>query len=281
MLALPPFQFAHETDNLTGTPPAALIGTNFTAGANSADGTAVGVIGALAHDVHFLVVGLGGISLATANGQCLVDVLIDPAGGTSWSELIDSLINGFTPVPTAAGISLGNWYYFPLFIKAGSSLGVRARTLHTVDITTGRAVMYALGNPSRPDMWWCGQKVESLGINAATSTGTNVTPGNSGAFGSWTSIGNPTAKRYGHIQMGVNGSDSTATAIGYYWQLGYGSNKLPGSGTFFTSNTTSEVGQRLFTLPMWCDIPAGTQMQVRGTASGTAEPHNVGLYGVY
>lgn len=56
--------FANQVDNLTGTPPTTTVGANFTAGANNADGTSVSVLSALAFDVHYLVVGIGGVSIA-------------------------------------------------------------------------------------------------------------------------------------------------------------------------------------------------------------------------
>lgn len=281
MLILPPFQFANGTDNLTGIPPAATVGTNFAAGASNADGSAVGVLSALAHDVHYLIVGIGGISLAAADSQALLDVLIDRAGGTSWSSLIDDLICGFSPIPAAGTAGIQQWYHFPLWVPAGAALGVQARTAHSANITTGRVVMYAYGGPSRPDMWWCGQAVESLGIDAASSKGTNVTPGNAGTYGSWTTIGTSTA-RYGAVQFGVNGSDGTAANIGYYWQFGHGSTKLPGSPTCYASVSSNEVAARTgFSQPILCDVAGGTIWQARGVASGTAEVFNAAVYGVY
>ncbi len=280
-LILPPFGFAHTTSSLSGTPPAALIGTNFTVGANNADGTPVEVIADLTHDVHYLVLGIGGVNVSAGNGQGLLDVLVDRAGGTSWSSWIDDLVCGHTGTPTAGAIGLTCWYHFPVWLPAGASLAVQCRTRHTANITTGRVVAHAYGNPSRPDMWWCGQGVESLGINAATSQGTDVTPGNTGAWGSWAAIGTSSA-RYGAVQFGLNGSSSAATAIGYYWQLGIGSAQLPGSPTGYSSATTTEVSARAgFNQPIWCDVPSGTEWQVRGTASGTAQVHNLAVYGVY
>lgn len=280
-LILQPFKFNNNVDNLTGTPSSTgVFGTNFTANSNNADGTAVSVLSALAFDVHYLVIALGGINVAGADSQCLLDILVDPAGGTSWTSLIDDLVCGMTPlVTTTSGPEC--IYHFPIFIRAGSSVGVRARTAHNANITTGRVVMWAYGNPSRPDMWWCGQKVESLGINAASSKGTNVTPGNSGSYGSWTTIGTSTA-RYGAVQFQMNGTDGTAAALGYYFQVGVGSTQLPGSPTTGRVLTTSEVGA--ITGPgviIWCDVPASTIWQIRSVCSGTAEVWNGAIYGVY
>jgi hypothetical protein len=273
--------FTSVVDNLTGTAPQAVPGTNFTAAANNADGTAVAVLGALAFDVHYLVIGIGGITLTGANSQALLDVLNDPAGGTAWVSLIDDLVCGFTPIPAGGpNASIQTYYHFPLFVRAGNTIGVRCRTLHTVDITTGRVIIWAYGNPTRPEMWWCGQKVESLGINAASSSGTAVTPGNSGADGTWTTIGVSTGK-YSALQLGLNGSDGTALAIGYYWQVGVGSQRLPGFPTLYGATTTAECTSRSgFCMPMWCDVPSGSTLQVRGSASGTGEIYNLAIYGV-
>ncbi len=275
-----PFRFARETDNLTGTPHLTLPGTNFTAGANSVDGTAVTLLSALAHDVHFLVIGVSGVVLSTADAQALADLLVDPAGGTSWAPLITDLICGFTPVTTNA-IGFGTLYSFPIFIRAGSSVGFRCNTLHTVDITTGRTVIWAYGEPSRPDSWWCGQKVESIGI-VGGSKGTDHTPGASGAFSTFASVGSPTTGRYGALQLGLNGSDNNSSSHSYYWQMGIGSAQIPGTPTMYSAIGAAEQCARVgFGMPIFTDIPSGTQLQVRATADAASpEVHNVGYYGV-
>ncbi len=276
-----PFRFARCSDNLAGVTPAPLLpGANFTAGGLSADGAAVNVLGALAHDVHYLVIALGGINLSVADGQCVADILVDPAGGTSWASLIDDLVCGFTPEPSAT-VSLGLVYHFPVFIRAGSTVGIRANTSHIVDITTGRCVMWAFGEPSRPEAWWCGQKVETIGITGG-SKGTDVVPGSTGAWGSWTDIGGTTSARFGAVQLGLNGVDAVTTARGYHWQLGRGGVLLPGTPTLYSSSGAAEVTSRTgFCMPIFADIAAGTQLQVRSTANTSApETQNVAIYGV-
>lgn len=281
-----PFSFAHCSDNLDGTVPSATPGANFSAGANNAMGSVVSVLGALAHDVHYLVIGLGGISGSALICRALLDVLLDPAGGTSWDTtniFIEKLLCGYDPIPNGGLSSLNRWYHFPVYIKAGTSVGVRAQTSHTAAITSGRCVMYAFGEPSRDDMWWCGQKVESLGINAASSNGTLVTAGSTSVFGSWTNIA-ATGGDYGAVQFangGLQAADTTLTAVAYYWQMGYGGAQLPGSPTIYDSGNTAETMARTGNShPVFCDIPEGTTMQVRGTCSGSPEGQNVALYGV-
>lgn len=274
-----PWGFAYCTDNMTGTPPAALIGTNFTANANNADGTVVSVLSALAHDVHYIEIGLGGINSATLNSASLVDIVVDPAGGTSWANWIDDLVAGYSAIPTAGATGIELWYRFPITLKSGHSIGVRARNASGSNITTGRIVIYAHGHPTAPDMWWSGSKVDSLGINAASSSGTTITPGNTGTWGSWTTIGT-TARRWGALQYAINGSDSSMLALGVHFEIGVGSARLP-MPRQFVSSTSSEISAR--TAPGWipCDIAETTVMQMRGTANTTAENYNAAIYGVF
>lgn len=283
MLILPQsVGFAECTDTMgTGaTPPAGTaVGVGFTAGANNADGTAVTVLSALAHDCHFLVLGINGVSVTNGNGDALADILIDPAGGTSWASLIDDLICGGTTVPAAGGDQCNAWTYWPLWIPAGSSLGIRCRTAHTADITTGRVIAFAFGCPKRPDLWWCGQKVESLGITAASSRGVQVTPGNT-TYSAWTTIGTSTG-RYGAFNFMVNNSDASSLAVNYFWQVGAGSQKLPGTPTLYRTYGTAERGMFAgMNIPFWCDIPDGTTIQARAAGSAATEDFDVGFYGV-
>jgi hypothetical protein len=285
MLIIPPLQFAHCTDNLTSTPPAATIGTQFGTDTLTAnvDGVPRTVIGtALTHDVHYVVIGITGINASGFISNSLTDILYDPAGGTSWSVLIEDLVSGFTAGSTAGTVCFAQYYCFPLWVKAGATFGVTAKTSRGAPgYENGRIGLWLYGEPNRPEMWWCGQKVEGVGVDASTSSGTNITPGNTGAWSSWTNIGSTTNGRYGAIQFGWNGTDSSALGQGSYWQIGFDSVQLAGSPTMFISTSTAEVSARCPFGPIWTDIPAGKQLQVRATSSGAAEANNVALYGVY
>lgn len=271
--------FSDCTDNMTGTPPAVLTGTNFTAGANSTDSTVAPVLAALSHDVHYLVIGVGGVNGSNVDSTALLDVMVDPAGGTSWTAWINDLVVGYTASPGAGQPFLSLWYHFPIFLLAGNSVGVRAKTTHTSNITAGRVGVWAFGEPQRPDMWWCGSQVEMLGFSAG-SKGTSVTPGASGTYGSWTTIGTSTA-RYQALQFQINGEDAAGTALGYYWQVGAGSQQLRGTPTIHTCASTAETMGRVPPGPIFCDVPPSTTLQMRATASGAGPAaQDVAVYGV-
>lgn len=273
--------WAYCTDNLTATPDAALPGTTVPSGSGNADGTTTQILAALAHDVCYLVIGIGGMGATTTgeDNSCLLDVLIDPAGGTAWASFIDDLICGYHSTQIAGRDSLNVWYHFPVWIKDGTAIAVRCRK-NGATSNNGQVVMYAFGGPKNPSMWWCGRKVESLGINASTSKGTAVTPGASGSY-SWTNIGTST-RRYGAIQVGIGGSDSSMQAKGFKWQIGVNSARLGGTPTIYTSDSTSEICQRAgMCMPIFKHVKAGTTLQVGGACSTTApEAHDCAIYGV-
>lgn len=284
-LILPPWYFARCSDNQASTPVAEpSFGVTVTTGVSNADGSAVEILPALAHDVHRLVINVAGTGLtATATGT-LLDILRDPAGGSSWATFIDDLTCGYLVNNTTTnnqGISAAAYFDFPIFIPAGTSLGAQGRTEHSVARDV-RVSVWAFGEPSRPEMWWCGQGVESLGASPSTSKGTTVSPGASGSWGSWTSIGSPTSHRYGALLLALNGSDSNALSRSYYWQPGYGSTPLSGWPTNIIIGGAAE--QFAYVRPggpAFCDIAVGTQLQVRGICNSTTEDWDLMLYGVY
>jgi hypothetical protein len=213
------------------------------------------------------------------NNTGLMDVLIDRAGGTSWGSFIDDLLYGHGSIQ-AANVGTSHWYHFPVRVPAGSTLAVRARK-QGATINAARVVMYLYGQPKRPDLWWCGANVESLGITAASSKGTAFTPGNTGAWSTPASIGT-SSRRYGAVQFSACVDSTTATAIGYYYQMTTSSAQWPGTPTQYRTYNTSEAGSTTgYNSPIFCDIPASTQLYMRGTASGTAVAHTGAIYGVY
>lgn len=279
-LIIKPPSWGHCTTNLTGT-PSGNLGTNLTAAANNVDGTAVSFIANLTHDVEYLVIGASAVSTAGANSSALLDILVDPAGGSTWATapLINDLLIGQT-VTGSTTVPWPIWYHFPIWLKSGHSIGGQLRTAHTANITTGRVVIYAYGGNANPGSWWCGQTVESVGINAATSQGTDHTAGNSGAYSAWTNLGSTLSKPCGALQFAVQGSNDDATQAlnSYYFEFGVGSTRI--GPNIYRGTSTSESGWPSPTGPIFCALPAATQLQVRGSCGGTAEVLDVAAYAV-
>ncbi len=274
------------TDNLPATPADTAFGTNVVAGANNADGTAVSLIAAITHDVEMLVILATGYQASTVNSSTLLDILIDPAGGTTWNTdpLIPDLMIGFTGAIDLDAIAYGNpptTYYFPIWIPAGASIGARARTAHSANLSNGRVVVYAMGGNSNPASWWCGQTVTAIGITAASSRGEMHTPGASGAFSTWTNFGSTLPLDTGAIQWGVQGeADISNVTKVYHFEFGVGSTRV--GPRICKSIESSEIGRLLINPgPVFHKFSAGTQLMVRGTTNTTGPvPIDVAAYAV-
>jgi hypothetical protein len=157
----------------------------------------------------------------------IVDIGIDPAGGTSYTVHIPDLI-GSCAAFHSSGVNAaggGHSYYFPLMIPAGSSIAARA-SVNNATVGTVRVWMKVYGKPTYPELTKRGSVCASFGIVAASSRGTVVTPGTT-AEGAWVSLGTA-AREYWWWQLGMGVNDSTMSVLHYFGDLAYGdaSNKI-------------------------------------------------------
>ena len=279
--------WAYFSDNLTIGDNHVDSGVSVTAGANNTKGNVVTAMSALSHDVEYLRIGVHGYSGSAVNSSTLIDIMIDYAGGTSWETdpLIPNLAAGFTSwaavdYNTATG-GVTHWYDFPLWIPAGASLGARAQTAHTSDITTGGVVIQARGGNKNPASWWCGQRVTAIGIDTANSIGELVPTASAPSFGAWTNVGSALAADARAVQaMMQSDSDFSAQNAAVYGQIGISSTQI---GPNFVKATSSyEAGTWLPTGPIFIDIPAGTQLQARATReAGATADVDIAIYAVH
>lgn len=267
--------FAHWSDNIAAPSADGLdYGTGVAPGLSNADGSAVTLLPALAHDCEYLALAVSGFGLSGANTSALLDILIDPAGGTDWNELIADLLCGYTSFIELDGS--GNFgvplmYHFPIWLPAGTAIGAQARCAHgSAFANTPRVVAYAAGGNRNPASWWCGQKVETVGtFDAANSRGQAHTADASGAFSSWTSLGSPIGARAGAAQFAVQGPGSSSVSGKVYrFEFGAGSSQI--GPCLYRGMGGLEVGAHFFPGPVFCDIPAATQMQVRAACGATS-----------
>ena len=273
----PGFQWC--MDNLPATPATVGPGTTFSSGASNADGAVSAVLAALTYEAQYIVIKTGIDNTAGEDNSCLADIMFDPAGGTAWVEGISDLIVGSSQVAAAGALS-GPEYHFNLRIAAGTSIGIQCRKTGATADTGARIAMWVYGQPLRPWLWKAGQAVESLGIDAANSKGTAHTPGATGTYSAYATIGTST-RRYCGLQVGVQMSGGTTIARAYHGQIGISDARMPGTGTFAWEATTAELGNRCQPGLILADVPSGTALQFRATSSGTADAVNVAYYGVY
>ena len=198
------------------TTPSATPGTSVTPGASNAEGswTQVASSANIAYDVCLVYVAIGGGNTTATAKNHLLDIGVDPAGGTSYTAVISNIVCGQTQAVTTG------WdeFVFPLFIKSGSSVAVRVQGSASTAGTV-RVVADFFGRPTNPEMVPCGSYSETIGT-ITNSNGTSITPGNA-AEGSWTSLGTTTNDLW-HWQLGVQVDNATITAQYATVDLAYG-----------------------------------------------------------
>ena len=218
VLAVPPLMnnFAWSVSDISGTRPAASMGVSVTP-AQNAKGSYAQVLSATARDSYLMMININANNAATDGRSTLIDIGVDPAGGTSYTVLIPDLLGscaGFRDI--GGGIS----YTFPLWVRAGSSIGARASVSHAT-VGTLRVSMTLFGSPRDMRMVKAGTYVTSFGITGASSTGTAVTSGTT-SEGAWTQLGSTTTREHWFWQAGMSITDDTMNALSYHFDLGIG-----------------------------------------------------------
>lgn len=256
-----------------GSNPASTIGTSVTPGASNNLGswTQIASGANIANDVVGFYLQVHAGSTATASKPQLMDIGVDPAGGTSYTAIISSFQIGASPTLAQAG---NREHYFPFGIKAGSSVAVRIRGANATAGTV-RVVMRFYGRASNPLMVPVGTFSETLGAVTASSEGTSFTPGNA-ADGGWVDLGATTRDMW-WWQLGYCISNGTITAEYTYIEIAYGdaSNKqtifvVMHGGT--TSETCGLAAQtQLLWIAAYCPVAAGDHIYVRGRCNNTPD----------
>lgn len=269
MLYTPVNDFGWTLDNFGATFTSAAMGTAVTSGGANLKGTAQSIWAgsSVTEDVYGIAIGFQAGDSAAALRLFLCDLLVDPAGGSSWSVKIANLaVHG--PSTVLGGV----WYYFPLYIKSGTSIGMQIQC--RVTTITLRCLIKLFGKPGRPELAHVGNVVETIGASTATTVGTTVTPGTS-AMGSYSASMGTTVRNCFWWQMGILFDDSTCTAVTYWFDLAAGdaSNKLTCIHMLPYINNSSEQGGKAIAginLP-YRNIPAGANVYTRSACITTPD----------
>lgn len=248
-----------------GANPSSTPGGSVAPGTSNAEGSWIQLASAanISADVCGVFLTLyGGASTGVAKNQ-LLDIGVDPAGGTSYTPIISNLVCGYSTT-SITNTGLPRHWFFPIRIRAGSTVAVRIQGSHT---TAGSVIVgvrfYAGGGSLLP----VGTFSETIGT-ITNSQGVSFTPGNA-ADGTWTSLGTTTNPLW-WWQIGWQISNSTMTAEQTYIELavGDGSNYDVIQRVFHQGTTGEIVGQvyipNLLTFESYHPVPAGSTMYIRG-----------------
>jgi hypothetical protein len=256
-----------------GANPSATPGTSVTPGASNVEGswTQVASSANIAQDVYAMFLRISDGASSAQIKDHLLDVGVDPAGGTSYSPIISNIVCGASAAITATGG--GHRFFFPYVIRAGSSVAVRIQGSNAT-VGTVRVGVKFWGQQARPWNTPDGQYSETLGT-ITNSQGVAFTPGNA-ADGTWVSLGT-TARFLWWWQIAYQVSNTTITAEYTYIDIAFGTStnkhiiarKMHG-GT--TGETCGEpMGAGLLWVDGYCPVPAGTEIWIRGRCNNAPD----------
>lgn len=279
MLYTPANAFLYRTSNQET--PATAPGTSITPGQNTYPAYAEVLAGAsITQDCFGFMVTVHGIAGSAAAKDAILRIGIDPAGGTAWSTVADGLL--VSCADAIANARRAVTYYFPLFVKAGSSI---AASCSVNNATVGAAIVWVrlFGKPTHPEVMRYGHVIEAFGVTAASSNGTAITPGASGADGAWVSLGTTTrALWWWQVGFGVN--DGSMNQRAFLVDVAYGT---AGTKVMIAEKqlfvTSSEEAIAPFQhVPCAREVPAGSTIYGRASNSGTNADtgYNMAAYGM-
>ena len=272
MLHTPKLSRLDFTYDNYGANPSATPGTSVTPGTSNAEGswTQVAAHANLTSHIYGFYVRVSDGLLSSQKKDHLLDIGVDPAGGTAYQAIISNICCG-----SSSSIAVGGpfQYLFPMYIPSGSSVAVRVQGNNVVAGTLRVAIKF-YGSQSRPEMFPVGYFSETIGSFVASS-GTLYTPGNA-ADGTWTLLG-ATSKDLWWWQLTHQRSNQTQTAEITYHELGFGdgSNKhiiMKLQDASSTAEQSREVfHSNLNIMECYCPLPSGTNIYVRGRCSAAPD----------
>ncbi len=258
-------RYSFTFDNF-GANPSSTPGTSVTPGATNAEGsyTQIATSGNIAADIYGVYLRVANGSTSTAQKDHLLDLGVDPAGGTSYTAVISNIVCGSSADITTPGS--GQQFFFPLYIPSAASVAVRIQGSNG---TAGTVFVCAkfYGKPSSPEHVPVGAYAETVGT-ITNSQGVSFTPGNA-ADGTWASLGT-TVKDLWWWQIGYQVSNATITAERTYIDIahGDGTNKhvimrtLHAGGAAETCGSVINANLNMF--DCYCPVLAGTTLYIRG-----------------
>lgn len=257
-----------------GANPSNTLGTSVVPGASDAEGswTEVASSANIAQDVYWIYFQVHSGAGTGAIKSHLLDIGVDPAGGTSYTAIISNLQVGHAPAITQAG---NREFVVPFFIKSGSSVAVRIQGSNATAGTV-RVPMRFYGQPTRPEAVPVGAFSQTFGTITG-SVGHTFLPANS-SDGAWADLGTVTSPLW-WFQLGYAINNGTITAEYTYIELAWGdaSNKHI-IFKMMHSGTTAEIcglaaQTQLLACAAYSPVPAGANIYVRGRCNNAPDPN--------
>lgn len=166
-------------------------------------------------DSYGIWINFSGGAVSGAARDILARIGLDPAGGTSYTAFISDLVASCCGTLSASNGGCGGIsYFFPVIIKAGTSIGCGG-SVNNATVGTFSCTIQLMQKPTGPEIPRYGSKVIAFGSAPSTSNGTAVTP-------------NSASSKSAYVQLG---SSIGADDVLWYWCLGVCCNNASMSNT--------------------------------------------------
>ena len=212
-------------------------------------------------DAYGIWINLSNNTVSAVARDSFAKVGVDPSGGTTFIDKIPDLgCSSAGTISASNGGCGGMTYYFPLFIKAGSAIGIAA-SVNNATVGTLKASVRLFCKPSGiPPR--TGTFVRSFGAIAASSSGVPIVPNGSGSKSAFVQLGSALAESLWYWSLGVCCNNSNMTNNTSVWDLylGDGTNMrsvivdmivMPGSletlaYTCLGQNMLAQIGEKVY-----------------------------------
>jgi hypothetical protein len=220
-----------------------------------------------------LILKLSNTAAAGTITDTLLDIALAPTGGGSEQIIVPDFLCGWLPLGNSTGQSE---VHLPIFLPKGLALRGRVQG-NVVSETVDVAVMLfgGMGGAAWPTYSGC----DAYGIDTdADSSGTSHTAADSGSESTWVDFGTTMSRNYKGLMLRAHGTNTTQTNVAYHFEVGVASTTY---AEWHVLNDTGEATEVWPQIPIPCNIPAGTQLMVRGECSGVAQAMELALYLFY
>lgn len=244
------------------------MGATVTPG-NDTYGTYAQVIAgaAVTSDAYGIWINFNSNSVSAVARDTIAKIGFDPAGGTTYTDVALDLLCSCAGIIGGTGLG-GVWYYFPLWIPAGTSIGVAA-SVHNATVGTLASFCKLAIKPSNSSaLPRTGTFVRTFGSTPASSSGTAITPNAAGSKSAYVQLGSATAEPLWYWCLGVGCNNTVMNNNSCAWDLALGdaSNKLNVIVDQLSHQTASEV--QAFQSPgVAADAATGSLVYVRAGSS--------------
>jgi len=256
--------------------PTGTAGTSLTSsGTAHTYGSWTQIHAGLTYYSEYVLVNLSNTFANLAVRNAYVDIGIGP-DSSNVTVIVEKLCG------TGACAVTGRVYFFPLRIPP--DIPIWARVQHTVGSATIGIQFTVFGGNANPATIPAVGRIVCLGATTASTVGTSITVGGTGAEGSWTVITASTTDDYSGLMIGgIFTTDTSITSLNTYSfdaSIGASGQELT-VGENLTQNYVVDGNEKIwsFSNATFVGIPAGSRLCVRGSCNSTADSNlSVVLY---